>query len=478
MSILPFIEELTEARMFYGVKDITGMSVSEIAEIVFLMFMMIEVIRQYNPNWSANYAADTMKYNTYENLNYAGSDLGNLLAVLNNQDTFKAYIKSESGVAIPLYQINRYLRDLISKSKSSHSDDITFFWRLEDYLKLYSNSLLRQLRRDVGNWKDLTKANKEQIYLILRREFDKRCSSTDMYLWYKSSFKITEDITESEINIPAYMNPLPPQGKILASYTDEDGYTISIRGGVPKEKEMALGQRRYGQYILTSPEGKSVIGGYWMAWPEEEWDIWPTKWDIMSWEQRAAMEAKHQATAYRPLKDQFENRLTGGEFNDRLGQPAEPTPNNLSKSEESATLIDNEPIIGEDEETERLDIKEDGDWEQRVFFTAYLTKKHRNWIHDVEFDRKGHVNRGEAILDLNKKDQSAYISRMDVTPTGKGFGSELLKYIIGQCKKHGYNLIRAYTEWENINSKDMLRKAGFKEIRTQAGDSHWELALS
>ena len=50
MSILPFIEELTEARMFYGVKDITGMSVSEIAEIVFLMFMMIEVIRQYNPN--------------------------------------------------------------------------------------------------------------------------------------------------------------------------------------------------------------------------------------------------------------------------------------------------------------------------------------------------------------------------------------------------------------------------------------------
>jgi len=190
MTSLPFIKELIEARMFTGSDDLKNKSANQIAEIVFLMFIMIEVIRQFKPDYAANYATDTLRYNTYENLHYAGTDLGNLLAVLNNQDTFKAYIKAESGVSIPLFQINRYLRDVSSKSKGSHSDDVSFFWRLEDFLKLYGNSLLRQLRRDVGNWKDLTRANKEQIYLILRREFDKRSSSVDMYLYFKSEFKI------------------------------------------------------------------------------------------------------------------------------------------------------------------------------------------------------------------------------------------------------------------------------------------------
>lgn len=199
MKTLPFITELVEARMFYGPKDLKNMSADKIAEIVFLIFMMIEVVRHYKPGYASTYASDTLKYNTYENMHYAGTDLGNLLAVLNNQDTFKAYIKTESGVAIPLFQINRYLRDVISNSKSNHSDDVTFFWRLEDYLKLYSNSLLRQLRRDIGNWNDLSLSNKEQIYLILRREFDKRSSSVDIYLWYKSSFKITKNISEAKL---------------------------------------------------------------------------------------------------------------------------------------------------------------------------------------------------------------------------------------------------------------------------------------
>jgi len=194
MSNFKFINELTEARLFFGPKDINGMSVQEIAEIVFLMFMMLEVIRRVKPSWAASYATDTLKYNTYENMRYAGTDLGNLLAVLNNQDTFAAQLKTTSGISIPLFQINRYLRDMGSSSKSSHSDDITFFWRLEDYLKLYSKSLLRQLRRDIGNWGDQTYASKVQIYNILRREFDSRSSSADMYLYFKSSLRITESI--------------------------------------------------------------------------------------------------------------------------------------------------------------------------------------------------------------------------------------------------------------------------------------------
>ena len=460
MSLLPFIDSLVEARMFYGVKDIKGMSADEIAQIVFLMFMMLEVIRHYKPNYTADYARDTLKYNTYDNLHYSGSDLGNLIAVLNNQDTFEKDIKPHTGVSIPLFQINRYLGQLTSKatSKSAHNDDVTFFWRLEDYLKLSGQSLLRQLRRDIGNWNDLHLADKQQIYLILRREFDKRCSSVDMYLWYKSSFKITESAINEVKRYTALdtRGDLPPQGEILASYTDDDGYTVSIRGGVAAGKEIALGQRRYGQFIITSPKGKSVNAGFWMAWPEDEWWISKPMWEGMSWQQRAEIEVKHQATAYKSLADQFKSRINDGEFVDRLGEPA---------MEES--LI-------EEQETERLDITEKGDWNVRVFLDAHLTNSAKNWIDRIG---EGKVNRATATLDLDNGSGIAYINRIDATPTGEGFGSELLKYIVEQAKAHGYYTVKAYTEWTNVGSKDMFKKAGFKSVNHNDSGNYWELDL-
>lgn len=212
MSLLKFVDSLVEARMFFGPKDLKNMSADEIASIVFIMIMMLEVIRAQDKTWAANYASQTLKYNTYENMQYSATDLGNLLAVLNNQDTFSAYIKTSSGVSIPLYQINRYLRGVDSKSISGHSDDVTFFWRLEDYLKLYSKSTLRQIRRDVGNWNDLTYKDRLQLIQILRREMDRQCSSVDMYLWFKQSFKLKESInpTQSDIeDVSKWLNTSP-----------------------------------------------------------------------------------------------------------------------------------------------------------------------------------------------------------------------------------------------------------------------------
>ena len=265
MNSLPFIKELIEARMFYGPDDLKNKSAKQIAEIIYLMFIMLEVIRHYKPNYTANYAVDTLKYNTYENMNYAGTDLGNLLAVLNNQDTFKAYIKSESNIAIPLFQINRYLRDLSSKSTSSHSDDVSFFWRLEDFLKLYSNSLLRQLRRDVGNWKDLTRANKEQIYLILRREFDKHSSSVDMYLWYKTNLKINEgvnnlppDLKPNSLNKPsndAIVNePIIDEVEELTHVSKRKGKW----GGEPSTEEELTGRNTEYKLVGTTQSGHRI----------------------------------------------------------------------------------------------------------------------------------------------------------------------------------------------------------------------------
>jgi hypothetical protein len=189
MKSLPFLEELAEARLYFDADDVKGKSADDIAHIIFLMFMMIEVIRRSYPSWAMNYADQTMRYNTYENIHYSGTDLGNLLAVLNNQDTFKDKIKTNTSINIPLFQINRYL-SAVRSNANSHKDDATFFWRLDDYLKAYNSPALRQLRRDVVDWENAEHADKERIVAMLRREMDKRSSSNDIYLWFRQNYRL------------------------------------------------------------------------------------------------------------------------------------------------------------------------------------------------------------------------------------------------------------------------------------------------
>ena len=193
MNKLPFLKELVEARLFTDAKTLSGKSVEDIASIVYLMIMMLEITRHKHHSFAADYANRTMAYSTYENMHYAGTDLGNLLAVLNNQDTFKGYVSSVKGIAIPLFQINRYLQSC-KGSTFSHNEDAQFFYRLEDYLKLYSKANFRQMRRDIGDWKNLTHVEKTRIVLILRQEFDKRASSCDIYVWFKQQFKLQESV--------------------------------------------------------------------------------------------------------------------------------------------------------------------------------------------------------------------------------------------------------------------------------------------
>ena len=100
--------------------------------------------------------------------------------------------------------------------------------------------------------------------------------------------------------------PEPHKGEKLASYTDDDGYMIEIIWGTPPGKEEAMGVKRYGTMFIISPKGKKIQAGFWMNWPEKEWDIVKPRWENMSYKDRAKLEVKQQATKYQPLKQQFE----------------------------------------------------------------------------------------------------------------------------------------------------------------------------
>ena len=97
---------------------------------------------------------------------------------------------------------------------------------------------------------------------------------------------------------------MPPR-KTLAAYTDNDGYTISIVGQTPKGDETAMGVLRVGVMRITNPEGKMVRAGYWMGFPEKEWNISDKEWKKLTWEERAALEVKQQGTKYDSLAKRF-----------------------------------------------------------------------------------------------------------------------------------------------------------------------------
>lgn len=103
-------------------------------------------------------------------------------------------------------------------------------------------------------------------------------------------------------------------GEKLASYKDDEGYTITIYDGVPPGEEMIWStdngpEGRKGTMYVTSPKGKTIQAGYWMDWSEKEWGMSDAEYGALPKKERAALEVKQQATAYRPLSDDFKSRF-------------------------------------------------------------------------------------------------------------------------------------------------------------------------
>lgn len=106
--------------------------------------------------------------------------------------------------------------------------------------------------------------------------------------------------------------PLPPKGKVLATYTDADGYTVMIRGGMSARETLPYdafareGFGRKGRILIIAPDGRWHRSMFFMGYPETTWArSVKRKYGRMSWEEKAALEVTQQATKYEPLKTQF-----------------------------------------------------------------------------------------------------------------------------------------------------------------------------
>lgn len=256
MKLTPFIKELTEARMFFTPKDVKNMSVTEIGEVVYLIFMVLEILRWSKYNEAASYAGRTKDRSPYDKMYYAGTDLGNLLALITNQNMFADTIKTDAGVNLPVFQVNRYLGAVSSNSKSSGSDDQSFFWRLEDFLKLYSNSNFRYLRRNVGDWTNLDASDKRRVEQTLRREFDKRASNCDIYLWFKQNFKLKEGVEEHIVEAEQPFQGTPVWTKL----SEADKHRLGNR--LIELVQLAYAKAPKGSFVNTQAD---VLASNWLV---------------------------------------------------------------------------------------------------------------------------------------------------------------------------------------------------------------------
>jgi uncharacterized membrane protein len=100
----------------------------------------------------------------------------------------------------------------------------------------------------------------------------------------------------------------------------------------------------------------------------------------------------------------------------------------------------------------------------RVFINSYLKDSEKTWL-----DTPEQTLAVETTIDLNKKEKSIYLNRMDASKHGKGYGRETLEFFLSYFKRKGFKTAKAYVEFSATDSANMLRKLKFKEGKGKDG---------
>lgn len=156
-----FLDELNEARLFRGRETLSGKTAEDLAKVLYLMFMMVEILRHEDSSWLRDYISNTMNDEYFKYMSASSSDLHNIIAVLSNQDKFSDKIKTDGKISPPILTIKRYFREILNKTKYP-GQDRAFFKSLEDYLKI-SNSNYKNIRRTVGDWESSSKNEQNTV---------------------------------------------------------------------------------------------------------------------------------------------------------------------------------------------------------------------------------------------------------------------------------------------------------------------------
>jgi len=177
------IQELTEARMYKNRDTLYNKSARELGQIIFATIMMIEILRNIDPNYAKTYIRNTLQQNRWTHMRPSATDLHNLLAVINNQENYDKKIKADPSVTIPVLALRRYMRDIEAGRKDKQLDR-SLFLKLQDSLKV-TDSRLKWIRRQVADWNYVSKGEK----VLVRRDLKNLMQLLSIHLDIHQHFK-------------------------------------------------------------------------------------------------------------------------------------------------------------------------------------------------------------------------------------------------------------------------------------------------
>lgn len=259
---LEFIDtELCESRLYRTTRNFAKFNGRDIADLLYLntlaAFMMTKDAAQQE--YALGYLSKTTQYGNYTLFRTHATDLY-LLAYQVSHPKNKTVDLQDSlisdrfldGLTFDYRDHWRFLREVIRSSDGSVSRATSYFYRLEQQLKI-SRPRFKQMRRLILDWNSLKYIQKQLVVATLAHEFRKKglgselLGSLNTMLKYRD-FRVSDETEE-----------LPGLGKKLA------GAAVGAAAGRVIGSKVATTLGKDEDKYKRAGTGIGAIAGYWAA---------------------------------------------------------------------------------------------------------------------------------------------------------------------------------------------------------------------
>lgn len=178
-SMLPFIEELLETKVLRSTDDLQNRSSHDLADLIFLTVLALNIIKYYNNTFSSNYARGTTMFHGFDGIRSAGTDLHNYIAVVDNVDRFREKLKKPSAVlSVPKLQLTTHLNTIGRGIINDRNNGVLL--ALQQELKI-TNSNYKSIRRLVQDWHRTMPKEKAHAITRLLQAFKFKAPNADIF---------------------------------------------------------------------------------------------------------------------------------------------------------------------------------------------------------------------------------------------------------------------------------------------------------
>ena len=183
---MQFIQGLAEARFFRYQDNFDGKLISDIGTTLFLLLLLIEISRRYQPEYAQRYCKQTFIMGDFDGIRSYATDVHNLIAVLNNKH-LRSKLIIDKNIHLPEFAIKRYFRDIMLSTRT-HNINRSFFIQLSSDLGV-TDANAKAARRNIIDYADLTPQEYYDTAERISRRLNTLAINCDLHWYYKNEIR-------------------------------------------------------------------------------------------------------------------------------------------------------------------------------------------------------------------------------------------------------------------------------------------------